>query len=112
MSQDNNPTNILYLGCDVAKKTLALDAALLPKLPAVDNDRAGHQQLLRALQARAQKTKQIPHLVVEATGGYEQAVVEPLTPPRSGLVWSCRAESGRMPPPTGRRPRPTRSMRP
>ena len=76
MSQNNNPTDILYLGCDVAKKDLALDPALLPKLPAVANDAAGHQKLLRALQARAQKTQQIPHLIVEATGGYEQPVVD------------------------------------
>jgi transposase len=76
MSQDNNPTDILYFGCDVAKKHLALDPALLPKLPAVANDAAGHQKLLRALQARAQSTKQIAHLIVEATGGYEQAIVD------------------------------------
>lgn len=76
MSQDNNPTKILYLGCDVAKKTLALDPALLPKLPAVDNDPAGHQKLLRALQALAKKTGQTAHLLVEATGGYEQPLVD------------------------------------
>jgi transposase len=75
MSQHNPTTTILYVGCDVAKQTLALDPALLPKLPAVANDRPGHQQLLRALKALAQKTHQTPHLVVEATGGYEQALV-------------------------------------
>lgn len=75
MSQHNPTTTILYLGCDVAKQTLALDPALLPKLPAVANDRSGHQQLLRALKALAKKTDQTPHLIVEATGGYEQAIV-------------------------------------
>jgi transposase len=74
MSQ--NCTSILYLGCDVAKHTLALDPALLPKLPAVANTAAGHQQILRALRALAAKRGQTPHLVVEATGGYEQALVE------------------------------------
>ena len=75
MSQ-NNPTSILYLGCDVAKKTLALDPALLPNLPAVDNTPAGHQKLLRTIQARVRKSRQTPHLIVEATGGYEQALVD------------------------------------
>src|SRR5207302_10175218 len=68
----------LYVGCDVAKASLALDPALLPKLPLVANDPKGHKQLIKALQALGVKEGRAPHVVLEATGGYEQGVVNAL----------------------------------
>src|SRR4051812_12657015 len=79
MSQNNSVTSLfLYVGCDVAKASLALDPALLPKLPLVANDAKGHKQLIKALQALGVKEGRAPHVVLEATGGYEQAVVKAL----------------------------------
>ena len=76
MSQNNTP--ILYLGCDVAKASLALDPALLPKLRLVSNEAKGHQQFIKALLALAAGEGRIPHVILEATGGYEQALVKAL----------------------------------
>jgi transposase len=68
MSQ-NNP-NILYVGLDVAKLTLQLHLA--GRFHLLANDAKGHAQLLRRLRDHA------AHVVCEATGGYEQAVVRAL----------------------------------
>jgi transposase len=76
MSQNNS--QVLHLGCDVAKASLAFDPALLPKLRLVGNDAKGHQQFLKALLALAAKEGRTPHVILEATGGYEQAVVKAL----------------------------------
>jgi transposase len=67
-------TPIVYLGSDVAKPSLQLDDVLLPSLPQVPNTKAGHQRLIKALC----KLPGRPHLVVEATGGYERPLVEAL----------------------------------
>lgn len=69
MSQNNLP--ILHLGLDVAKLTLQLDLAGQPQ--SLANDAKGHAQLLKLLRAHPGA-----HLVCEATGGYEQAVVRVL----------------------------------
>jgi len=79
MSQNNSVTSLfLYLGCDVAKASLALDPALLPKLPLVSNDAKGHQPFIQALRALGATEGRAPHVILEATGGYEQAVVKAL----------------------------------
>jgi len=62
----NIPQNPVYIGVDVAKATLALHGARMPA--EVSNDGAGHRRLLRALPPGA-------HVVLEATGGYERALV-------------------------------------
>jgi transposase len=66
MSQNNTP--ILYVGLDVAKSSLQLDLAGQPH--ALTNDPKGHARLLQLL-----RDQPGAHVVCEATGGYEQAVV-------------------------------------
>ena len=66
----NNP-NILYVGLDVAK--LSLELHLAGHSHALANDVKGHAQLHKHLRAHPQA-----HIVCEATGGYEQAVVRVL----------------------------------
>ena len=69
MSQ-NNPTT-LYVGLDVAKLTLQLHLA--GRFHLLANDAKGHTKLLKHLRAHS-----AVHVVCEATGGYEQAVVQAL----------------------------------
>jgi len=69
MSQ-NNP-NILYVGLDVAK--LSLQLHLAGRFHLLANDAKGHAQLLKRLRGHPHA-----HVVCEATGGYEQAVVRAL----------------------------------
>ncbi len=69
MSQNN--TNIVYVGLDVAKLSLQLHLAGTFHLLA--NDAKGHAQLLKRLRGYP-----AAHVVCEATGGYEQAVVRAL----------------------------------
>jgi transposase len=69
MSQ-NNPS-IIYAGLDVAKDSLALD--FQGRTHALTNDAKGHTRLL-ALLGKAQNV----HVVLEATGGYEQPAVRVL----------------------------------
>jgi transposase len=69
MSQNN--THILYVGLDVAKLSLQLHLAGCFHLLA--NDAKGHAQLLKRLRGHPNA-----HVVCEATGGYEQAVVRAL----------------------------------
>lgn len=70
MSPVDTPT--IYLGLDIAKDSLQLDATVLPALPSVPNTRAGHQRLCKALHKLQTQTKTQVHLVLEATGGYER----------------------------------------
>lgn len=72
--EDISPT--IYLGIDVAKDSLQIDAAVLPALPAVPNTRAGRQRLLKAILKL--KKKGHPHLILEATGGYERPLEDAL----------------------------------
>ena len=68
LTEKNSP---VHTGLDIAKATLQLD---LPGGPhALPNTRAGHRQLRKLLRA-------VPgaHVVCEATGGYERAVVAAL----------------------------------
>ena len=69
MSQNN--TAILYIGLDIAK--LSLELHLAGKSLTLANTPKGHAQLLKKLRSHAH-----PHLICEASGGYEQAVVRVL----------------------------------
>jgi transposase len=68
MSQ-NNP--ILHVGLDVAK--LSLELHLIDRVHPFTNDAKGHKQLLKCLRPHSSA-----HVVCEATGGYEQSVVQVL----------------------------------
>ena len=71
MSQNQNQTVVRHIGLDVAKASSQLD---LPGLPnPISNDAKGHARLLKLLRAHP-----TAHIVCEATGGYEQAVVRVL----------------------------------
>lgn len=70
MSQTKN--NILYAGIDIAKKTLALD---WPEGRCqLSNDARGQCRVVKLLAKSAQPV----HVIVEASGGYEQALVRVL----------------------------------
>lgn len=67
MSQNNNTIN--YVGVDVAKKSLAFDGVgSCRELP---NEAKGHRHILQLLA----KSTQPVHVILEASGGYEQALV-------------------------------------
>jgi len=94
MSQNNPP--ILYLGLDIAKLSLVIDLAGQPRT--VGNHAKGQAQLLKWLRAYPQA-----HVICEATGGYEQAVVRclqaariPVTVVEAGRVrYFARAQGRR-----------------
>ena len=67
MSQNNITPN--YIGIDVAKKSLALDG--VGRLQELPNDAQGHRRLLSWLSKKTQPV----HIILEASGGYEQAIV-------------------------------------
>jgi transposase len=83
MSQNNS--SILYLGTDVAKDSLEPDPQRFPKLGTLSNCPKGCARYLKALQSLATPS-QTPHVVLEATGGYEQALVNELH--RAGILVS------------------------
>lgn len=66
----NNP-NILHVGLDVAK--LSLQLHLSGRFHLLANNAKGHAQLLKRLRGHPNA-----HVVCEATGGYEQAVLRTL----------------------------------
>lgn len=69
MSQNHNP--IIHIGTDVAKRTLQIDPAHL-KCPAqIPNTPAGIQSFIQALSQIKDAT---PHIICEATGGYERSL--------------------------------------
>ena len=63
--------SVVHTGLDIAKATLQLD--LLGRAHTLPNTAAGHRQLVKLL-------REVPgaHVVCEATGGYERAVVAAL----------------------------------
>jgi transposase len=80
MSQNkitNSNLNIIHVGVDIAKATLELDLGGV--IHNLTNDRKGHTRILKIL-AGAEKahagTK--VHVILEATGGYEAALVSAL----------------------------------
>ena len=85
MSQHNTTTS-LYLGLDVAKSTLQLDLA--GQTHNLTNDARGHAQLLKLLRPHP-----TAHVVCEATGGYERAVVRYL---QAAAVPISMVEAGRV----------------
>jgi transposase len=70
MSQNN--LTVLYVGLDIAKATVML--SLLGKPTELENTAQGHTQLLKLLRV----VERPMHVVLEATGGYERAVVRVL----------------------------------
>jgi transposase len=66
-----NNLNILHVGLDVAK--LSLQLHLAGRFHSLANDAKGYAQLLKHLRGHP-----AAHVVCEATGGYEQAVVRAL----------------------------------
>ena len=69
MSQNNIITETNYIGIDIAKKSLELaGAGSIHELP---NEAKGHRRLLSWLGKSAQPV----HIILEASGGYEQALV-------------------------------------
>ena len=84
MSQNNQSTS--YAGLDVAKDSLALD--FQGGAHALSNDAKGHARLVRLLRAGPNV-----HVVIEATGGYEQPAVRALH--AAGLALSV-VEPGRV----------------
>jgi transposase len=65
MSQNNT---ILHVGLDIAK--LSLELHLVDRFHTLANDAKGHRKLLKLLRDHPGA-----HIICEATGGYEQAVV-------------------------------------
>jgi transposase len=84
MSQHN--PNILYVGLDVAKRSLQLHLA--GHFHSLTNDAKGHTQLRKRLRAQPHA-----HVVCEATGGYEQAVVRVL---QAAAIPVSLVEAGRV----------------
>ena len=81
---NNHPT--VYTGLDVAKDSLALD--FQGRAYALSNDAKGHARLLRILSAAPNV-----HVVLEATGGYEQPAVLAL---HAALIALSVVEPGRV----------------
>jgi transposase len=73
MSPDQLPT--IHIGIDVAKLSLQPDASVLKTLSSAANTCAGFKQVIGALR---QLKGVRPHLIIEATGGYERPLVEAL----------------------------------
>lgn len=84
MSQNN--LAILYVGLDVAKSSLQLDLA--SKSHCLSNDPKGHAQLLKLLRPFPQA-----HIVCEASGGYEKAIIRAL---HAAAVSVSVVEAGRV----------------
>lgn len=76
MSQNNNITT-LYAGIDIAKATLQL--SLGGAAHSLTNDPKGHSRILKLLNAaEATPPGSQVHVILEATGGYEAALVKTL----------------------------------
>jgi Transposase and inactivated derivatives len=79
MSQNNKTNNILtfYAGIDIAKATLEFNVGGTSS--SLTNDPKGHARILKLLAAaEAARPGYKIHVIVEATGGYEAALVEAL----------------------------------
>jgi len=76
MSQNNLPT--IHTGLDIAKATLQL--SLRGTSHALDNDTKGHARLIKLLGSAERESGggAKAHVILEATGGYEAAVVRSL----------------------------------
>ena len=77
MSQNNNNNLTFYVGIDIAKATLELRVGGASS--GVSNDPKGHARILKSLvAAEATRPGHKIHVILEATGGYEAALVEAL----------------------------------
>jgi transposase len=78
MSQNNKPNNpIFYAGIDIAKATLELNVGGTSS--SLTNQAKGHACIIKLLaRAEAARPGYKVHVIVEATGGYEAALVEAL----------------------------------
>ena len=79
MSQNNKTNNILtfYAGIDIAKATLEFNVEGTSS--SLTNELKGHARILKLLAAaEAARPGYKVHVIVEATGGYEAALVEAL----------------------------------
>ena len=79
MSQNNKNNNNLtfYAGVDIAKATLEFNVGAASS--SLNNDPKGHARILKLLAAaEAARPGYKIHVIVEATGGYEGALVEAL----------------------------------
>lgn len=65
----------LFVGIDVAKQTLAVDVQPVGERFEVPNSKPGHRALIKRLKALKMP---IERIVLEATGGYEKAVLHAL----------------------------------
>ena len=72
MSQNNTITPTVYAGIDVAKAKL--DLSLAGARHCVENNAKGHRKLLDIIARNQDRV----HVILEATGGYEAALVESL----------------------------------
>ena len=74
MSQTNNNKTILHAGIDVAKATLQL--SLAGRHHQLNNNKPAHERILKLLSAAEAAQPGITfHVVLEASGGYEAALV-------------------------------------
>jgi transposase len=73
MSQNHTP--IIHVGADLAKDTLQVDPTHVKSPPQVPNSPAGIKPFIKALQHMKGGT---PHVVCEATGGYERTLCDAL----------------------------------
>jgi transposase len=74
MSQTNNNRIILHAGIDVAKATLQL--SLAGRTHQLNNNKQGHARILTLLSAAEMAQPRVSfHVVLEASGGYEAALV-------------------------------------
>jgi len=77
MSQNNNNNLTFYAGIDIAKATLEL--GLGGTSSSASNDPKGHARIIKLLvAAEAARPGYKIHVILEATGGYEAALVEAL----------------------------------
>jgi transposase len=72
MSQNNNTEASIYVGVDVAKQSL--EVAQPKRSEQLSNDAQGHRRLLSLLGKHAKPVQ----VVLEASGGYERALVQAL----------------------------------
>jgi transposase len=79
MSQTNPTKTTIYVGVDVAKRSLALTG--IGRCRELANDGKGHRRLLSLLGKSAHPV----HVILEASGGYEQALVRTLHEHRIAL---------------------------
>ena len=95
----------LLVGIDVSKATLDVARSDVHEVCTFANDEAGIAQLVKML-----KPMSPTMIVVEATGGLEQAVIDALLDAACAVAGSIPGKCVTSPKPLGLRPRPIRLM--